>query len=1033
MKKPLLLLLLCVPLLVFPQENKSISTDYILEINARALYLDSNGKVNKAIKLLDSCLVLINQNKHLDSYERLVVLGNKAYLLNKLGFFKEALIINNKKLDALELYFPEKKTNLSVVLNNIANNYTTLGKHDNGLITINRAILIHEDVINDHEEKITQLRKEYELIKEENKNRVKKLTTEQLKITLELDDKAAAHEETSLKLKKIYLSRYYILLNTKSIILSNLGYYDESLLLDLKILEYREKNLGIYDDHYISSLNNIAITYSYLGEEAQALAYSIKSNDLRLQKHGYNSKEYISSLIQLSNAYSSLLNHQESENILLEAIEIYKFNKFDHLPLKAYLYHQLTRAYINQIHPIEALPYARYTLKIYLGLFGENHEKTAMVFNDLASMHSQMNNLDSAIFYQELSLNIFKEKCGENHVNYLSAYSNMAIYYGEKGDIDNELEIKKDILKKYEKIFGVNHDSYIMMLNNIGQLYYLTLHDNGRAFNIFSKVFNLKRNSYEQLELSLSEEDLQIKFQDLIITYDMMFYTKPSSIETYNASIFIKGKSVNRLSRTINSIHENRDETGLILYTNWKELNNDIINLYESNNINDYHIVLQDSLLRYEREILKHASNTYEVSSYSFTDVINKLNKGESFIDITYIPKLIIEGSQLSFAEGNYHAYISKKGDAVPQLVNLGSLSYFESIYSDYSNYTQERPSNKEFSYGDIVYGNICYQKFWGKLEPYLEDVSTVYFSTEGVYRKINPNVLYDTTSSNFLIDKYDIVYVYNVEDFVRQKENYSPFQKSDNNDVVIFGNPTFHLSDKELFVLDSKRSLIITELDTLQRGMTISQLPGTQKEIDIISKNFINKDWNVRLFSALEATEENVKKIDTPKILHIATHGYFFKDIEHQENFTQQVINKEYDNPMLRSGLLFTGSGNTGDGELLKGDNGWLTSYEVSLIDLRGTELVVLSACETGMGDVQNGKGVYGLQRAIRVAGAESLLMSMWEVDDKATQELMTYFYDYWIDKKMSKKEAFKKAQEKIREKYKHPYYWGAFIMLGK
>ena len=121
----------------------------------------------------------------------------------------------------------------------------------------------------------------------------------------------------------------------------------------------------------------------------------------------------------------------------------------------------------------------------------------------------------------------------------------------------------------------------------------------------------------------------------------------------------------------------------------------------------------------------------------------------------------------------------------------------------------------------------------------------------------------------------------------------------------------------------------------------------------------------------------------------------------------------------MTRSGLVFAGAENTINGEILDIDNGWLSSYEASLLNLRGTELVVLSACETGSGDVLNGKGVYGLQRAIKVAGAESLIMSMWEVDDKATQELMTYFYDYWIDKKMTKRIAFKMAQEIIRKKY--------------
>jgi CHAT domain-containing protein len=141
----------------------------------------------------------------------------------------------------------------------------------------------------------------------------------------------------------------------------------------------------------------------------------------------------------------------------------------------------------------------------------------------------------------------------------------------------------------------------------------------------------------------------------------------------------------------------------------------------------------------------------------------------------------------------------------------------------------------------------------------------------------------------------------------------------------------------------------------------------------------------------------------------------------------------KKTTNPLMRSGLLFAGAQNTQNEEGIPGDeNGWLTAYEASLLNLRNTELVVLSACETGSGDVQNGRGVFGLQRAIKSAGAESLIMSMWSVSDEATSEMMSLFYTHWLGG-MSKREALRKAQEKMRAKYSHPFYWGAFVMLGE
>ncbi len=130
----------------------------------------------------------------------------------------------------------------------------------------------------------------------------------------------------------------------------------------------------------------------------------------------------------------------------------------------------------------------------------------------------------------------------------------------------------------------------------------------------------------------------------------------------------------------------------------------------------------------------------------------------------------------------------------------------------------------------------------------------------------------------------------------------------------------------------------------------------------------------------------------------------------------------------MIRSGLILTGVDNPNTGPE---DDGILTAYEATNLKLDSTYLVVLSACETGLGEVKNGEGVYGLQRGFKVAGARFLLMSLWKVDDFATQQLMQDFYNNWLSG-MAIHEAFEGAQMALRSKYPEPFYWGGFILLG-
>jgi CHAT domain-containing protein len=206
-----------------------------------------------------------------------------------------------------------------------------------------------------------------------------------------------------------------------------------------------------------------------------------------------------------------------------------------------------------------------------------------------------------------------------------------------------------------------------------------------------------------------------------------------------------------------------------------------------------------------------------------------------------------------------------------------------------------------------------------------------------------------------------------------------------------------------------------------------------------------IGKLLGIKPLLEQEALEGHLKSVSSPHIMHIATHGFFLKDQDisvnkegvgfrmQGENGMQRLSGVGIENPMLRSGLVLAGV-NTWmkNGELPpEAEDGILTAEDVTALDLTNTNLVVLSACETGLGDVKVGEGVFGLRRAFAIAGAKTLVMSLWKVKDICTQELMEDFYRR-ILAGTPKAEALREAQIKLREKYPHPRDWGAFICQG-
>ena len=314
---------------------------------------------------------------------------------------------------------------------------------------------------------------------------------------------------------------------------------------------------------------------------------------------------------------------------------------------------------------------------------------------------------------------------------------------------------------------------------------------------------------------------------------------------------------------------------------------------------------------------------------------------------------------------------------------------------------------------------NSSYATYWATIEPLIKNKTRLYVSLDGVYNEINLNTL-KAPDGKYLVDTKNITLLSNTKDLlsIKGRKNNTFTQAS----ASLLGFPKYFLGKEKVRVkLKHQRDFDINSIsDSDNTG--IAELPGTKAEIEKIDGILASHKWRVQSFTNEEATEEAIKEIRQPGLLHIATHGFF----------TDEKENTNATDPMLRAGLLFTGAANYLQDNVNYGnDNGILTAYEAANLNLDNTELVILSACETGKGEVQLGEGVYGLQRAFQTAGAKSIIMSLWKVDDTATQELMTSFYENWTSGS-AKSEAFKRAQLSLKEKYPNPYYWGAFVMIG-
>jgi len=306
-----------------------------------------------------------------------------------------------------------------------------------------------------------------------------------------------------------------------------------------------------------------------------------------------------------------------------------------------------------------------------------------------------------------------------------------------------------------------------------------------------------------------------------------------------------------------------------------------------------------------------------------------------------------------------------------------------------------------------------------------------VYISPIGILNSISFKAI--SYKYNSLIqDKYTLQYLSSTRNLTLQKKSNFEF-----NSIALFGGIEYDVDTTKINKNTNyqiKKRTNILNANELRVGW--KYLPNSLIEINSIQNLFTNNNIDIQYFSGINGSEENFKllaNVNSPSILHIATHGFYFPT--KQKDFTNQISGKSEfeisENPLMRSGLVLAGGGNTFSGKQMPDyvEDGILTANEVSQLYFQKTKLVVLSACQTGLGDVKGNEGVYGLQRALKLSGVEYLILSLWSVPDKQTQEMMNMFYQKLYELK-NVRVAFDYAQNEMRKKYPIKD-WAAFILI--
>ncbi|MDC0715205.1 CHAT domain-containing protein [Stigmatella sp. ncwal1] len=845
----------------------------------------------------------------------------------------------------------------------------------------------------------------------------------------------------------------------KAVTLYEAGQYGAALTQGEQALALAEAVLdGSGDPAVANSLDLLGILHGLQGEFAQAEPLHQRALALRDEVLGPNDPDVAASLTNLANLYYAQASYTRAEPLYLRALAIREELLGKNHPDVAASLNNLANLYYAQRLPAQAESLHQRALAIWEETLGRNHPHVAQSLNNLANLYYSQGLYRRAEPLYARALAIREATLGKSHPDVAASLNNLASLYDAQGFYTRAEPLLQRARTIWESAFRKDHPNMVPTLNNLAQ-FHVAQHRLADAVSLFTQAFSISERRLRQEALAFSEARLtrfleQLRSDEELLYSLLRAYPENEDVRRLVLSVvlLLKGRSAGELANTSHAVYRSLGPLDRHIFQQLRELRSQLATLVlqgPGSHPLGYQqrldaLAAQDDALEADlaqRSAPLRALTALPALSKIVHQVAMTLPPDGALVEfIAYTERSLVvkpapPGSEAPLQQ-RYLAMVLLPNAHI-RAIDLGPAEPIDRAALGLRDALARRDATFQAS------AQALYPLAFQPLLPLPGNPRRIFLSPDGQLGLVPFAALHD--GQQFLIDTYDFIYLTSGKDLLPRSQ-----VETSHGEVVVLADPDFHVplptppapEDAPPLTprfLGFERFFYTPRAELAERPWV--PLPGTRQEAEAIQRLFPK----AQVFLGPEATKQRLLHLPTPAVLHIATHGFFLKDVTVPENsravghfgaLDEGAPAHRSPDPLLRSGLILMetppqSSRSPGAPSPPMGI-AWVTALELAGLDLWGTQLVVLSACDTGRGDIRLGQGVYGLRRAFVVAGAETVVMSLWMVNDETTRTLMEAYYRALLAGQ-GRATALREAMRELRLTQPHPHYWAPFIAMGQ